>query len=84
MASSDPNGSANHSERGHGYLTPPSPDTIESAPFGADICGFNETKTVHSMDPDIFIQFPVSVMSPIPSDDGGSPKWDWDSELNAL
>lgn len=84
MASLDPNGSAAQSERDHGYLTPPSPGTIESVTFGINPSGLDEPKPSHSMDPDIFIQFPVSTMSPMPSDDGGSPKWDWDNELNAL
>jgi hypothetical protein len=37
-----------------------------------------------SVDPDILIQWPVSIMSPMASEDGSSPRWDWDSELNAM
>ncbi|KAF7717385.1 Fungal specific transcription factor [Penicillium ucsense] len=35
-------------------------------------------------DPDILIQWPVSPMSPLLVEDESSPRWDWDSELNAM
>lgn len=83
MAPWDAHGSVDHSGKGHGYL-PLSPDIVEGITLGGNISGLGESKANHFMDPEILVPFPVSTMSPMPSDYGRSPKWDWDSELNAL
>lgn len=83
MASPDAIGSVYHPEKG-GILTPPSSEILDGIAISVDPSEFDESETEYPVDPDIAIRFPVSTMSPMPSDDGGSPKWDWDSELNAL
>lgn len=67
-----------------GYLTPPTSSAlggISSTGGGSD---YNMSKEGHSIDPDILLHYPVSMMSPIASEDGGSPRWDWDHELDSL
>ncbi|KAJ6000687.1 hypothetical protein N7481_001096 [Penicillium waksmanii] len=62
-----------------GYLTPPT-----SSALGGDLFDWCINKEGHSIDPDILLQYPVSMMSPIPSEDSGSPRWDWDHELDSF
>lgn len=77
---------------GPGYLTPPTPCAAEGITLGVEMsqCGaaglgeLGQQKNGDSVDPDILIQWPVSIMSPMASEDGRSPRWDWDSELNAM
>lgn len=73
---------------GPGYLTPPTPGAGAAGgiSFGVEMSHSTGQKTCggDSVDPDILIQWPVSIMSPMASEDGSSPRWDWDSELNAM
>ncbi|KAJ5113361.1 hypothetical protein N7456_001895 [Penicillium angulare] len=62
-----------------GYSTPLSPISGE----GILEMSVDERKE-HGMDPDIMVSYPLPAMSPIVSDNEGSPKWDWDNELDAL
>lgn len=73
-------------EKGHGYLTPPSPTLADEVTLGVtmpDLIVHNASHSV-DVDPDILVRVPLSAMSPIASDDGKSPGWDWETELNAL
>ncbi|CEJ59397.1 hypothetical protein PMG11_08022 [Penicillium brasilianum] len=76
------------SDIGPGYLTPPTPCAAEGITLGLEMSqcavGPGHQKHGDSVDPDILIQWPVSIMSPMASEDGRSPRWDWDSELNAM
>jgi hypothetical protein len=67
-----------------GYLTPPTPTALDGVDLHVDDPNYTPHKESHSIDPDILVQYPVSIMSPIPSEDESSPHWDWDSELNAI
>lgn len=67
-----------------GILTPPSSEIMDCIIISVADSEIGESEAEYSVDPDIAVNFPVSAMSPMPSDDGGSPQWDWDSELNAL
>lgn len=67
-----------------GYLTPSSPTDIDGITLHGKVSDLSEHKTIATLDPDIFIQFPISTMSPMGSDDESSPEWDWDSELSAF
>lgn len=76
---------------GPGYLTPPTHGAGAAAggiSLGVEMSHSAGQKTGgsggDSVDPDILIQWPVSIMSPMASEDGRSPRWDWDSELNAM
>jgi hypothetical protein len=72
---------------GPGYLTPPThgAGAAGGITLGVDMSHSSGQKSGgDSVDPDILIQWPVSIMSPMASEDGGSPRWDWDSELNAM
>lgn len=69
---------------GPGYLTPPTPGATGGITLGAEVSHPIGQKSSESVDPDILIQWPVSIMSPMASEDGSSPRWDWDSELNAM
>lgn len=71
-------------KKGYGYLTPPSQDIAGGVTLDMNITGLVEHKGIGPVDPDIFVQFPVSAISPMSSEEGGSPRWDWDDELNAL
>lgn len=82
LTSSDTIGMVHHPDKG-GILTPPSSEIMDGITISVDPSEFDESATEYQVDPDIAIRFPVSTMSPMPSDDGRSPKWDWDSELNA-
>lgn len=62
-----------------GYSTPLSPMTAEGV---LDIIA--DERKEHGLDPDILVSYPLPAMSPIASDNGVSPKWDWDHELDAL
>lgn len=67
-----------------GYLTPPTSSSLGNIALNGDHSDYNAHKESQSIDPDILVHYPVSIMSPIASEDGGSPRWDWDNELNAL
>lgn len=69
---------------GQGYLTPPTPGVAGGIALGTEMSHLAGQKSSESVDPDILIQWPVSIMSPITSEDGSSPRWDWDSELSAM
>lgn len=69
---------------GPGYLTPPTPGAAGGIVLGAEMSYSTRHKGSESVDPDILIQWPVSMMSPMVSEDESSPRWDWDSELNAM
>ncbi|KAJ5176252.1 uncharacterized protein N7482_002129 [Penicillium canariense] len=69
---------------GPGYLTPPTPGAVGAIPLEAAMSHSPGHKTSDLVDPDILIHYPVSIMSPMASEEGGSPAWDWDSELNAM
>lgn len=84
MARFDENGFADHLKKDHRYLTPPSHDIVGGFTSDMHITGLGEPKAINPVDPDIFVQFPISALSPMSSEDGGSPQWDWDNELNAL
>lgn len=71
-------------KKDHGYLTPPSLDMTGGVTLDMNITGLGEHKGIDPVDPDILVQFPVSAISPMSPEEGGSPRWDWDSELNAL
>lgn len=63
------------------YMTPPQPVDMHNTSFG----GITQESTQQDpLDPDILLPFPASVMSPMPSDHGVSPRWDWDHEINAM
>ncbi|CAI7645469.1 unnamed protein product [Penicillium manginii] len=69
-----------------GYITPPTSSTlggISSSGGGGD-SDYSINKEGHSIDPDILLHYPVSMMSPMASEDGGSPQWDWDHELDSV
>ncbi|EPS28710.1 hypothetical protein PDE_03656 [Penicillium oxalicum 114-2] len=69
----------------HSSLTPSTPDSAGVITLGVTMPQMPEHKTpCESVDPDILIQWPVSPMSPLDSDIETSPRWDWDSELNAM
>jgi hypothetical protein len=72
-------------ENGHGYLTPPSPVLADGITLGISMPDLIVHKG-HSanVDPDILVQVPFSTMSPIASDDGKEPGWDWETELDAF
>lgn len=72
------------SETEFGYLTPPTSSRIDGVTSNGGNAHENLSKENHSIDPDILIHYPVSMMSPIASEDGGSPHWDWDHELDTL
>ncbi|KAJ5324308.1 hypothetical protein N7476_002908 [Penicillium atrosanguineum] len=82
---SDPDNFSDIFEKGHGYLTPPSPALVDEITLGVSMPGFIVHKG-HSanVDPDILVRVPLSAMSPIASDDGREPGWDWETELNAI
>lgn len=67
-----------------GYLTPQSSTDLDGITLNEKVSDLCEHKTMAALDPDIFIQFPISTMSPMGSDDESSPEWDWDSELSAF
>lgn len=88
VAQNGVDGLLNNPDVGPGYLTPPTPGAVavEGMTLGVEMShsvGFGQ-KCGDSVDPDILIQWPASIMSPMASEDGGSPRWDWDSELNAM
>lgn len=63
------------------YMTPPQPVDMQNSSFGGIT---QESAQLDLPDPDILLPFPASVLSPLPSDHGGSPAWDWDHELGAI
>ncbi|KAJ5665786.1 uncharacterized protein N7477_008234 [Penicillium maclennaniae] len=72
-------------EKGHGYLTPPSPALADGVTLGVSMPDFIIHKGYSAnVDPDILVRVPLSAMSPIASDDGKEPGWDWETELNAF
>ncbi|KAJ5172449.1 hypothetical protein N7492_005042 [Penicillium capsulatum] len=62
-----------------GYITPPSPSGVDSITLGVN----NPTFAGNAIDPDIVIPCTPRALSPMISD-GGSPRWDWDNELDGL
>ena len=62
------------------YLTPPSPIPIDNITLGMTL----ESKLDSSVDPDILVHYPLSVMSPMVSEDESSSPWDWDNEIDTL
>jgi hypothetical protein len=67
-----------------GYLTPPTSSALGGISSNGGGSDYSINKEGHSIDPDILLHYPVSMMSPIASEDGGSPRWDWDHELDSL
>lgn len=61
-----------------GYPTPPTPTGLDGITLGV-----NSDLGAYRIDQDLIVRCPPSALSPIGSD-GGSLRWDWDNELEAL
>lgn len=74
------------SDKEFGYLTPPTTSGLENIIVTEDSLEYSTPrhKEATSIDPDIILHYPAPMMSPILSEAGGSPHWDWDNELDSL
>lgn len=74
------------SDKEFGYLTPPTTSGLGNIIVTEDCLDYSTPrhKEASSIDPDIILHYPAPMMSPILSEAGGSPHWDWDNELDSL